>query len=183
MLYRHWKGQLVTAEPCRCAQSGNEGMMVSVLTGQKRGQREWREHESFYSEPRPGVQRYSPVPDQIPWCPISALQSVFLEQYPDTMGFEIHWVPDHDTPGATYYLKSGKAVIAINPDLTLLECISVLMHEFAHIAVPPAEEAEDHGPKFNAVLDNLKRAWQNRLDGLATINGLFIYKPKEKKDG
>lgn len=182
MLYRHWKGGLVWAEPCRCATTKRDGYLVQVLTGSRAGEREWRLRSVWDSSPilAPGLPRYEPVADPIPWCPLAQAQAVFRECYPDAPVVPILWDPEHDCPGACYYRGDGRAkVILLDPRLDLMESANVLLHELAHVVVDRTVEAEEHGPKFEQCHARLLAAYEARSRLKSQIPGMAWVKRKD----
>lgn len=172
-LWRNWKGYLVWREPCRNADSG-DGYTILILTGPRAGEREWRSVRSWSKSPAvaPGLPRYEPVPDPIPWCPITQAISVFHECYPETALVPVLWDPGHDTPGACYYRAGKPLAILLDPDMTLTEAAGVVLHELAHVVVTPEQEQESHGPMFKTVETRLRVAYEERLALKLQIPGI-----------
>lgn len=189
-LYRNWKGYLLWAEPCRNADSGQPGCLIQILTGPRAGEREWRSARDWERSPNlaPGLPRYEPVADPLPWCPIVQAQAVFREEFPAAPAVPILWDPEHDCPGACYYRRDGRAeVILLDPRLSLVEATNVLLHELAHVIADRTVETEEHGPIFEQCHARLMAAYEVRsrlksqIPGMAWITGEVEHASAEKQ--
>ena len=180
-LYRNWKGYLVWAERCRNA-DGGDGYASLILTGPRAGEREWRSARSWDSSPHvaPGLPRYEPVPDPIPWCPLVQALAVFRELYPAAPAVPVVWDPEHEGLGSCFYAGGRATTILINPRLSLLEAAEVLIHELAHVIVDPTVEADEHGPQFVACHARLLAAYELRNQLKSKIPGMTWTKGSAK---
>lgn len=174
-LWRNWKGYLVWREPARCATTARPGYLLQVLTGERAGEREWRSQKDFESSPTvaPGLPRYEPVVDPMPFCPLVQAQTVFRQEFLDAPAVPIYWLPPYmaGAYGECQYLDGKPDCIFIRPDVKLGEAVSVLLHELAHTVVEPEWEIDrGHGPNFHAALERLEAAYERRQQLLVQID-------------